>query len=79
VTRNSSLGSLKCARIIRGLTMVLLAKAIPNCIFVKRQRAGRFFRSKLPKNKQHFPVFFGYRSWLKSRFYVVRVLFIDLS
>jgi hypothetical protein len=33
-------------------------KAIPNRIFVKRQQAGRFFWSTLPKNKQHFPGFF---------------------
>jgi hypothetical protein len=34
-----------------------LLEAIPNCIFVKRQRAGRFFCSTLPKINQHFPNF----------------------
>jgi hypothetical protein len=35
-------------------------EAMPNGILVKRQRAGRFFWSTLPKNKkQHFPGYFG--------------------
>jgi hypothetical protein len=45
------------------LPVVLVAfmfKAIPNRIFVKRQRAGRFFWFTLPKNKQHFSGFFGF-------------------
>ena len=41
-----------CLHIYAIANVIVHHKAIPVFFFVKRQRAGRFLRSQLPKNKQ---------------------------